>query len=136
MRFNTKIAIVVRNDLATWQKLNVASFLSGGLVGCYPSLAGEHYADASGLTYGPLIRQPILIFTATAEDLERTLRRALGRGVNPSIYTQALFETSNDADNRAAVAAVPTDALDLAGLGLHADRKDVDKITKGLRLHP
>lgn len=135
MRFNTKIAIVVRDDLATWQKLNVASFLSGGLVGRYPSLAGARYADASGQTYGPLIRQPILIFKASANGLERTLRRAISRGVNPSIYTQALFETNNDADNRAAVAAVPTDALDLAGIGLHADCKHVDKITKGLRLH-
>jgi hypothetical protein len=48
----------------------------------------------------------------------------------------ALFATGNDYDNRAAVAAVATDALDLAGLGLHADRKAVDKVTKGLALHP
>jgi hypothetical protein len=31
MTFDTKIAIVVREDLAAWQKLNVAAFLSGGL---------------------------------------------------------------------------------------------------------
>ena len=43
MNFSTKIAIVVRDDLAPWQKLNVACFLSGGLVGSYPELAGERY---------------------------------------------------------------------------------------------
>lgn len=136
MRFDTKIAIVVRDDLATWQKLNVACFLSGGLVGCYPEIAGERYVDASGRGYGPLIRQPILVFTATGEELGRTLRRAAERGLSPSIYTSALFATNNDADNRAAVAIVATDALDLAGLALHADRKAVDKVTKGLTLHP
>ena len=135
MRFDTKIAIVVRDDLAAWQKLNVACFLSGGLVGCYKELAGEGYVDGSGRRYGPLIRQPILVFTATGEALGRTLRRAIERGLTPSIYTSALFATDNDSDNRAAVAAVATDALDLVGLALYADRKAVDKVTKGSPLH-
>ena len=136
MRFDTKIAIVVRDDLLVWQKLNVAGFLAGGLAGAEPVLAGEPYVDGSGRVYGPLVRQPILIFTATAAELARTLRRAMERGLRPSIYTRALFATGNDVDNRAAVADVATDALDLVGLGLHAERKDIDKVTKGLGLHP
>jgi hypothetical protein len=135
MIFTTKIAIVVRDDLAVWQKLNVACFLSGGLVGSYPELAGERYQDASGRTYGPLVRQPILVFAATGEDLTRTLRRCSERGLPASIYTRELFATGNDVANRAAVAAVATDGLDLVGLAIHAERKDVDKVTKGLRLH-
>jgi hypothetical protein len=136
MRFDTKIAIIVREDLAAWQGLNVACFLSGGLVGASPHLAGERYVDATGRVYGPLVRQPILVFAASAAELGRALRRAIDRGLQPSLYTTALFATDNDRDNRAAVAAVATDALDLAGLGLHADRKEVDKVTKGLALHP
>lgn len=136
MRFETKIAIAVREDLATWQKLNVACFLSGGLVGAYPELAGERYADASGQRYGPLIRQPVLVFAASADELTRTLRRALERGLSPSLYTSELFATGHDEANRAAVAGVATEALDLVGVGLHADRKAVDKVMKGLALHP
>ena len=136
MRFDTKFAIAVRDDLANWQKLNVACFLAGGLVGSHPELAGERYVDASGIRYGPLVRQPILIFQATASELQRSLRRALERGLSPSIYTFELFATGNDVDNRAAVARVTTDALDLVGIGLHADRKEVDKVMKGLTLHP
>ena len=41
MDFDTKIAIVVRDDLATWQKLNVAAFLTSGVTGADPSLLGE-----------------------------------------------------------------------------------------------
>lgn len=136
MRYDTKIAIVVREDLATWQKLNVTAFLSGGLVGAYPELPGERYVDGSGRAYGPLIRQPVLIFAASADELRRTLKRAAERGLTPSFYTRELFSTGNDADNRAAVAAVPTDALDLVGLGLHDDRRQIDRIVKGLTLHP
>ena len=135
MRYDTKIALLVRDDLATWQKLNVASFLAGGLVGTSPELAGEPYQDASGRFYGPLIRQPVLIFAASAAELSNVLQRAQQRGVRPHLYTQELFATGNDVDNRAAVAAVTTDALDLVGLGLHAERKEIDKIIKGLKLH-
>jgi hypothetical protein len=133
--FDTKIAVVVRDDLAVWQKLNVAAFLAGGLVGSYPELPGSPYRDASGQSYGKLIRQPILIFAATAAELTTVLRRALDRGLVPSIYTQDLFRTGNDADNRAAVAAVATEALNLVGVALHGPRGAVDKSVNGLRLH-
>jgi hypothetical protein len=135
MRYDTKIAIVVRENLAPWQKLNVASFLAGGLVGVSPELAGEPYRDGSGRFYGPLIRQPVLIFAGTSDQLTQVLKRAQDRGVRPHLYTNELFATGNDIDNRAAVAAVSTAELDLVGLGLHAERKEIDKIVKGLALH-
>lgn len=126
---------MVRENLATWQKLNVASFLAGGLVGAAPELGGEPYQDGSGRFYGPLIRQPVLIFAATTEELQQVLQRAQGRSVRAHLYTNELFSTGNDIDNRAAVAAVATADLDLVGLGLHGERKDIDKIIKGLKLH-
>ncbi len=135
MRFDSKISIVVHADLAVWQKLNVAAFLAGGLVGVHPELAGEPYRDGSGKFYGPLVRQPILVFSASGGELTRTLERARTRGLRPSIYTRELFATGNDVDNRRAVEAVATEALDLVGLALHGERKEVDKVTKGLTLH-
>lgn len=126
---------MVREDLAAWQKLNVTAFLAGGLPGSYPELPGEFYRDASGRHYGKLIRQPILIFAADTAELVRTRQRAADRNLQVSIYTEELFATGNDADNRAAVAAVPTEALNLVGLAIHADRKEVDKVIKGLKLH-
>jgi hypothetical protein len=99
-------------------------------------LAGERYVDASGRSYNPLVRQPILVFAADGDGLRRALQRAAERGVPVGVYTRELFATGNDVDNRAAVAHVPTEALDLVGLALHAERKEVDKITKGLPLHP
>ena len=136
MTFDTKIAVIVRQDLAVWQKLNVAAFLAGGLVGSWPELPGERYRDASGQAYGPLIRQPILIYGASGELLAAALRRARDRNLLVSLYTEELFRTGNDTENRAAVAAVSTDDLNLVGVALHAGKKDVDKVTKGLKFHP
>lgn len=74
MRFDTKIAIVVRADLAAWQKLNVTAFLASGV--------------------------------ATAFD--ETIRPALrGRADLP-----------------------------LAGIAVYGARNAVDKVCKGLMLHP
>ena len=135
MQFETKIVICVRNELAVWQKLNVASFLAGGIAGVNPEIMGLPYADADGKIYGALIRQPILVFGADPGELQRTLARAGERGVRPHIYTAGMFATGHDAANRAVVAAAKTDQLDLVGLGFIADRRIADKITKGLSLH-
>ena len=68
-----------------------------------------------------------------ASELARTHGRAVNRGMRFAIYTETLFKTTNDADNRASVAANSTAELDLVGLGLHGDRKTIDKITGGLK---
>jgi hypothetical protein len=52
-----------------------------------------------------------------------------------AIFTQELFGTGNDRDNRAAVRAVPREKLDLVGLALHGPRNAVDKVLKGAILH-
>jgi hypothetical protein len=80
--------------------------------------------------------QPVQVFQTDAVGLRRAWERALARDVKPAIYTADLFATMNDDDNRAAVAAVKAEELDLAGLGLRADRKLVDKIFDKVRRHP
>jgi hypothetical protein len=43
--------------------------------------------------------------------------------------------TSIDADNRAAVKAVPRDQLNVVGIGVYGARGSVDKALKSARLH-
>jgi len=133
MRYETKTGLVLRGDLAPWQIANVSAFLAGGLTGFYPEMAGEPYRDATGRVYTPLIREPVFIYGGTGAELARTHQRALSRGLRVAIYTEPLFKTANDVDNRASVAACATEALDLVGLGLHADRKTFDKVVGGLK---
>ena len=52
--FDTKIAIVLLNSLQIWQKLNVTSFLTSGIIGDNPSLIGKEYKDNSNYNYLPL----------------------------------------------------------------------------------
>src|SRR5205807_10671698 len=100
MQFDTKIAVVIRTDLEPWQKLNVASFLAGGIAASFPECIGEPYADGSGTHYLPLIGQPILIYGAERPQLNRVLERALARNVKPARYTEDMFKTTHDAAHR------------------------------------
>lgn len=135
MRFDTKIAVVLRADLPVWQKLNVTAFTVSGLAATDPAMVGEPYRDASGQEYLPMFRQPVLVFAGDAADLRRAYERAMERDVRLAIFTEELFVTGHDEANRAAVRAVASAELNLAGFALRADRKDVDKILKGLPLH-
>ncbi|NGN69618.1 DUF2000 domain-containing protein [Streptomyces sp. A7024] len=136
MRFDTKFAIVVRDDLATWQKLNVTAFLATGVAHATDTVMGEKpYEDADGNAYLALAREPVLVYAADAAELQRTRERALKRGLHTGIYTEEIFATDNDDDNRAAVKPVPAAELNLVGLALYGPRNQVDRTTKGLKLH-
>lgn len=135
MQFDTKIAVVIRTDLEVWQKLNVASFLAGGIAASFPECIGENYEDGSETKYLSLIGQPILIYGADREQLSRALERALARDVKPALYTEDMFKTTHDAANREVVRAVARTELNLVGLAVRAERKVVDKILDGLKFH-
>ena len=132
----TKVAIVVREDLATWQKLNVTAFLTSGFGSRYPDLVGEPYRDGSDVAYLPMFALPVVMLAADHAGIARAFARARNRELSISVYTDELFKTSNDVDNRAAVRAVPTDSLQLAGFAVVGDRRQVDKALDKLRLHP
>ncbi|MFB7498958.1 DUF2000 family protein [Streptomyces sp. NPDC056161] len=136
VRFDTKIAVLLRADLAPWQRLNVTAFLVSGLGTQLPEVIGEPYEDADGVPYLPMFRQPVLVFEATKETLTTAHTRALTRALPRSVFTSDLFTTGNDRDNRAAVRAVPTAELDLVGLAVYGPRAAVDKTLKGAHMHP
>jgi hypothetical protein len=136
VQFDTKIAVVLRDDLAGWQRTNVTAFLVSGIAGTVSGVVGEPYRDASGNEYLPMFVQPVLVYEADAAALRRAFERALSRGVTPAVYTHELFATSHDEANRAAVAAVAAQDLDLVGIAFRAERKVADKIVDRLRFHP
>ncbi|MEE4495991.1 DUF2000 domain-containing protein [Streptomyces sp. BE230] len=136
VRFDTKIAVLLREDLETWQRLNVTAFLVSGLGTAVPEVIGEPYADADDTPYLPMFRQPVMVFEGPKELLTTAHTRAVGRGVTLSVFTSDLFATGNDRDNRAAVRAVRRDGMDLVGLAVHGPRNAVDKIMKGASMHP
>jgi len=134
--FDTKVVVLLSDDLAPWQELNATAFVMSGIATSAPDLVGEPYRDADGTTYLPMLRQPVMVMTADAETLARARAKAAARDdVALALYTRELFTTSHDAANRAAVAAVAAADLDLVGIALRGPRNAVDRIAKGARFH-
>jgi len=134
--FDTKVAIILLEDLPIWQKLNVTAFLATGIAGATPDAMGEPYVDGSGRRYARLLGQPIMIFVGDQETLRRARQQAHDRGLVCAAYVRSMFSTGHDAANRAVFLAEPLDSPDLVGISLRGLKKDIDKAVKGAKLHP
>ena len=94
MLYDTKIALVLKADLPSWQKLNVAAFLASAVAIQFPETHGQPLRNAAGAPYLPFLKQPILVYQANEEkELRRAFQRAKERGLQPGIYTEPLFAT-------------------------------------------
>ena len=135
IRFDTKVAVLLHEDLASWQALNVTAFLISGIA-TDKELIGDPYEDADGTEYLPMIRQPIVVFAGDSAQLKAAHAKAVTRELAMSVYTRDMFATGNDRDNRASVRAVRSADLDLVGIAVHGPKNGVDKTLKGAKLHP
>jgi hypothetical protein len=133
--FDTKIAVILRDDLAVWQKLNVTAFLMSGIVAQTREIIGEPYRDGAGNVYNPLSVQPIVVMATDQEALRKIHQRSLEREVTTSLYIEEMFATGHDVANRQVFSEFSPDNAKVVGMALRADKKIVDKITKGAKLH-
>ena len=99
--FDTKIAIIVRDDLATWQKLNITAFLMSGITAENTELIGEKYVDKDGKHHLPMSRQPVIVLSGAANVLRNARNRANERGIDTVAYIEEMFATGHDEANRA-----------------------------------
>ena len=89
--FDTKIAIVLLHSLQIWQKLNVTSFLTSGIIGDNPSLVGDDYKDNLNYNYLPLNKQPVIILEVDEINLKKIHTRIINRSLRCSIYINDMF---------------------------------------------
>ena len=134
--FDTKIAIIVRDDLAQWQKLNVTAFLMSGITAANADLIGEQYVDKDGKRHLPMSRQPVIVLSATPNVLRNVRNRANERGIPTVAYIEEMFATGHDEANRAVFLEHTSSEANTVDIALRADKKIVDKITKGAKMHP
>lgn len=134
--YNNKIALVIKNDLAGWQKLNVAAFLAGSVAIQFPDTHGKEFINASGSVYLPFIKHPILIYKAdTDAEIKRAFNRAKERGLATGIYTEPLFATKNEEQNHLEIAKATDDNQALVGIAVYGEAKKVAKALEGLKFH-
>lgn len=135
MMFDTKIVLMVRDDLPVWQKLNVTAFLMSGITGATSEILGEPYLDAAGNAHLSMSIQPVIVLSADAGVLRNARNRARERGVPTAVYIEEMFATDHDEANRAVFREHGPDEENVVGIAMRAEKRLVDKITKGARMH-
>ncbi|MDB5089858.1 MAG: hypothetical protein JWR09_3852 [Mucilaginibacter sp.] len=133
---DNKIVIIVRDDLKSWQKLNVTAFLASAISIEFPELHGRHLITASGNKYLPFLKQPVLVYKAEdINQMQRVFKRAKERELHIGIYSSQLFETMTEQDNLDETARYTDDEQDLVGLVIYGENKKVNKAIDGLKFH-
>jgi hypothetical protein len=134
--YDKKVAIVIKNDLLDWQKLNVVSFLASSIAIRFPETHGQDFVTADNVKFLPFLKHPILVYKAeTAEKLQRAFQRSKNRELAIGIYTKSLFDTRSGEENVLEIAKYRTDDLNLVGIIIYGENKKVDKALDGLKFH-
>jgi hypothetical protein len=76
-----------------------------------------------------------MIMKTNRDKLKTMLIRANNNNLAVALYIEDMFSTGFDAANRETVARYASEALPLVGIALRGEKKLIDKITKGAKLH-
>jgi len=79
--------------------------------------------------------QPVIVLTGAANVMTNIRNRAHSRGVETVAYIEEMFATGHDATNRTVFARHGADQANTVGNALRADKKIVDKISNGAKMH-
>jgi len=71
----------------------------------------------------------IMILSANVDEIRRVYGRALSRNVKLAIFTEELFSTTHDEENRAAVKKCASEDSNLVGMAMRDDKKVINKGT-------
>lgn len=136
MQYENKIAIVVKNDLMDWQKLNVASFLASSVAIKFPETHGKMFVNASNSEYLPFIKHPIFVYKADEQaQIDRAFSRAKQRNLHIGIYTNPLFATKNEEENHIQIGKYTDENQELVGIIVYGENGKVNKALNGLKFH-
>jgi hypothetical protein len=76
-----------------------------------------------------------VILKSSRDRLRTFLERAHTRNIKAALYIEDMFETGHDEANRLSVLNYETSDLPVVGIAIRSDKKAVDKVFKGAKLH-
>lgn len=134
--YDKKVAIVIKDDLLPWQKLNVVSFLAGSIAIEFPETHGKEFMTADHVRFLPFIKHPTLIYKAESDEkIKRAFNRARDRELAIGVYSSSLFATRSEEENIIEISNHTVDNLDLVGIIVYGENRKVDKALDGLKFH-
>ncbi|MFB7507311.1 DUF2000 domain-containing protein [Streptomyces broussonetiae] len=131
----TKVALVLREDLPMAHAANTSAVLALSLGGRIGEAIGRDGEDASGGVHPGLNTHPIPVLTASAEELNLLLERARTTdGVQLVSLTETARRARDYEDYLTDLKAAPAGDLEYLGVIVHGPRTDVSRLTRRLSL--
>lgn len=133
--FNQKIAIVVREDLPSWQVMNTVAHVSGYLGNKITTfLSDENFVTSDGQSHPRNSQYAIIILKNTEKGLRKFMRRVRESGLLYHGFIREMIETTDDTEIQQILSTKRDEEIEYLGIGIFGPIEKVNELTQGMSL--
>lgn len=133
--FNQKIAIVVREDIPSWQVMNTIAHVSGYLGNKIDTfLSDENFITEDGITHPRNSQYAIIILKNSQKGLRRFMQRVRQSGLLYHGFIREMIETTDDAEIQSLLSQKKDIDIEYLGIGIFGSIEQVNELTQGMSL--
>lgn len=134
--FTKRFAIVVRNDLPSWQAMNalahIAAYLGNKLEGGFDT--GEYFETRDGAKHPRNTQYPIVALSADPKDLPGFIQEVRGSGLPYLGFIREMIETTDDQEIVGILKEKNDSEIEYLGIGVFGPNEVVKPLTKKFSL--
>lgn len=133
--FNNRIAIVVRQDLPSWQAMNTVAHISGYLGNKIENfLSDENFVTQDGAAHPRNSQYAIVILRAERGAFSRLMRRVREGGLMYHGFIREMIETTDDTEIQNILSTKQDSDIEYFGIGVFGSNEKVKELTQGYSL--
>lgn len=130
--FTSKMAVVVRKDLASWQSMNtaahIAAYLSNKMDARFDT--GDFFVTKDEQKHPRNMQYPIIILSARPGQMPNLMARIRASGLLYLGYLEEMLETTDDAEIERLLEKKTDSEIVYLGIGFFGKNDEVDALTK------
>ena len=133
--FNQKIAIVVREDIPSWQVMNTVAHVSGYLGNKIETfLSDENFVTQDNLDHPRNSQYAIIILKNSQKGLRRFMQRVRESGLLYHGFIREMLETTDDAEIQSLLHNKKDMDIEYLGVGIFGPIEQINELTQGMSL--
>ncbi len=133
--FGQKIAIVVREDLLSWQAMNTIAHISGYLGNKNTTfLSDEYFVTDDGIRHPRNSQYAIIVLKNSEKGLRRLMQRVRESGLLYHGFIREMIETTDDGEIQQILTTKKDSEIEYFGIGIFGPIEKVQELTQGMSL--
>lgn len=133
--FGQKIAIVVREDIPSWQVMNTVAHVSGYLGNKIPTfLSDENFVTQDEINHPRNSQYAIIILKNSEKGLRRWMQKVRSSGLLCHGFIREMLETTDDGEIQSALVQKKDMDIEYLGIGVFGPIEQINELTQGMSL--